>query len=66
MKVLCKTTCIAKDMGLGYCFAGKVYEVDPKVKVNHHFEKVKSPKEEIAKLKKAAASDVPVKEKDKK
>jgi len=54
MKVLCKTTCIAKDMGLGYCFAGKVYEVDPKVKVNHHFEELKSPKEEIAELKKAA------------
>jgi len=52
-KVLCKTTCQASDMGLGYCFAGKIYEVNSKVKVNHHFEELKSPKEEIADLKKA-------------
>jgi len=53
MKVLCKKTCIASDMGLGYCFAGKIYQVGPKVVINHHFEKLRSPKAEIEELKKS-------------
>jgi len=50
-KVLCKTTCQAGDMGLGYCIAGKIYEVNSNVKISHHFEELKSPKEEMAELK---------------
>jgi len=52
MKVLCKETCIASDMGLGYCFEGKIYEVGSRVAINPHFKKLKSPKAEMADLKK--------------
>jgi len=46
-KVLCKTTCLATDMGLYYCEAGRVYDVNSNVKINHHFEELKSPLEEM-------------------
>lgn len=66
-KVLCKTTCQAGDMGLGYCIAGKIYEVNSNVKISHHFEELKSPKEEMADLKKAkekAPAEAPEEDKE--
>jgi len=46
-QVLCKTTCLARNMGLGYCVAGKRYPVPANVKTSKHFEELRSPKEEM-------------------
>lgn len=51
-KVLCKKTCLAKNMGLGYCVAGQLYPVPGNTKISHHFEELKSPLEEMAEAKK--------------
>jgi len=48
-KVLCLRTCLARDMGLGYCVEGTVYTVPADVKVSKHFEELRPPVEEIKK-----------------